>query len=345
MSKYIRTAAYLLLFAALLAGCVCCAAETASLELALTPAPTASPAPALTLPPTPVPTVTPMPVKTPSPTTLLDGRTDIFTYGITEQKLSYTSYTVSCTCYRVIDEENYSGRMRYYVADIYVKDVTSIRSAFSGSGYGHTAYESLRVLARNVNAVVSISGDYCTNRRLGLVIRDGVVYRTEPDPDRDVGVLYKDGTFKTYLAGEVPVEEILAADPWQSWCFGPSLLDENGKAKSSFNSDVTKANPRAVFGYYEPGHYCFVVVDGRQKKAAGMRMEELSRLMESLGCTAAINLDGGATAQMAWRDSLVNDPETKRHLSDFIYVLPGEEGVRPDVKLFIRACEPLYAAK
>ncbi len=33
---------------------------------------------------------------------------------------------------------------------------------------------------------------------------------------------------------------------------------------TEFNSTLGKANPRTAVGNYEPGHYCFLVVDGRQ---------------------------------------------------------------------------------
>ena len=90
-------------------------------------------------------------------------------------------------------------------------------------------------------------------------------------------------------------------DIWQVFLFGPSLLDEEGKAIGDFTSNVRPANPRSVIGYYEPGHYCFVQVDGRGVASAlserhnsrGLTMEQLSLLMQDLGCAAAYNLDGG----------------------------------------------------
>jgi exopolysaccharide biosynthesis protein len=58
--------------------------------------------------------------------------------------------------------------------------------------------------------------------------------------------------------------EIESGKVWQIFYFGPMLLDEEGHAMKKFNSDVNPVNPRSVIGYYEPGHYCFLVVDGRQ---------------------------------------------------------------------------------
>ena len=64
---------------------------------------------------------------------------------------------------------------------------------------------------------------------------------------------------------------------WQSWIFGPGLLDENGKAKTDFLTwdYIKESHPRTAIGYYGPGHYCLLVVDGRQPDySRGMFLEE-----------------------------------------------------------------------
>lgn len=78
---------------------------------------------------------------------------------------------------------------------------------------------------------------------------------------------------------------------------------------------------RAI-GYYEPGHYCLVVVDGRQRGySLGLEMTELSKLMKQLGCTEAYNLDGGMTAMMAYGTELYSQPcGGGRQNCDIVYV-------------------------
>ncbi len=49
-------------------------------------------------------------------------------------------------------------------------------------------------------------------------------------------------------------------------------------------------------------------------------MQELSRLMYTLGCVRAYNLDGGATAHMSWTDQVVNSPSKDRKVHDVICV-------------------------
>ena len=84
-------------------------------------------------------------------------------------------------------------------------------------------------------------------------------------------------------------------------------------------------NPRTAIGYYEPGHYCFVVVDGRGE-SVGVTLSSLSRLMEDLGCKAAYNLDGGDSAQLWWNGEIVSAASnTSRVIGDIIYLLPEGE--------------------
>jgi exopolysaccharide biosynthesis protein len=91
---------------------------------------------------------------------------------------------------------------------------------------------------------------------------------------------------------------------------------------SQFNSKVNPENPRTAIGYYEPGHYCFVVVDGRQDGYSdGLTLAELSQLFHDLGCQTAYNLDGGQSSMMVFQDSLVNQPyKGGRNSSDIVYL-------------------------
>ena len=101
------------------------------------------------------------------------------------------------------------------------------------------------------------------------------------------------------------------------------MLLSEGQPMTSFNSSVGKVNPRSALGYYEPGHYCFVLVDGRQSGySAGMTLTELSQLFYDLGCKTAYNLDGGDTVAMAFKTELINHPEnaSPRSVSDIIYI-------------------------
>ena len=116
---------------------------------------------------------------------------------------------------------------------------------------------------------------------------------------------------------------------WQAWEFGPTLLDADGHALTKFpNAKIKPLNPRCAIGYYEPGHYCFVTVDGRSKHSRGLTLDELSKLMEMLGCKAAFNLDGGGSACLYWNGGIYSKPSDEagaRDMADIVYLIDYEE--------------------
>ncbi len=210
----------------------------------------------------------------------------------------------------------------YFVADVWCRNISSFRTAFAKGEYGRSIHQNTVDMAANNNAVIAISGDYYGFHDQGIVIRNGALYRDTADGKSDVCVLYSDGTIQTYGANEFSIDEAINRGAYQAWCFGPRLL-KNGQTmeKDAFNSSVKKKNPRCAIGYYEPGHYCLVTVDGRRAGYSdGMSLEEMSVMFFNLGCKEAYNLDGGQTAMMVFQSELVNQPyKGGRECSDIVY--------------------------
>lgn len=235
---------------------------------------------------------------------------------------SYKSSTVDITVTTRTVRDTYARLASFHVADIYVKDVTSIRTAAARSF--DTRYErTVKEMADDAGALLAIDGDTYTRSANSLVIRNGELYRDTPIEDTDICILYRDGRMETKKWGTFTAQEVIASDPWQVWGFGPALLDEDGHAVE-IEHRLSPWNPRAAIGYYEPGHYCFVIVDGRDHDwSEGVKLSALSRLMEDLGCRAAYNLDGGDSAQMYWNGGIISKSRNQsRIISDIIYILP-----------------------
>ena len=67
-------------------------------------------------------------------------------------------------------------------------------------------------------------------------------------------------------------------------------------------------HPRSAVGW-SATHLYLVTVDGRQPGlSVGIKLAELAEYMAGLGCTEAMNLDGGKSAQMWLSGQIVNDP-------------------------------------
>ena len=213
------------------------------------------------------------------------------------------------------------GSAHYYLADVYIRDLSCLRTAFAEPSYRRYMEDTCLGMAKRVDAVIAVSGDYCAGRSAGPVLRNGAWYRQSVDREREVGVLFMDGTLKTYQSTHFSLKDAKEQDIWQIWNFGPGLLDENGNMRTKFQSDVTGQNPRSCIGYYEPGHYCLVMVEGRGVNGSkGLSMAELSRFFYDLGCKAAYNFDGGATAIMVDAAHEISTQSKKRGCSDIIYI-------------------------
>ncbi len=245
-----------------------------------------------------------------------------FTDTIVSTENSYTSPDIAIQINKYTEGEG-GNIVTYYVADIYLADITCLQSGFADNTYGIGYAQDLLDMDETLGAILAINGDYYGNGSKGVVIRNGEVYRKE-NGDSDVCVLYYDGTMKTYTAEQFDVDAVIANGAYQAWSFGPRLLDEESNRIKSFtiNSHIREENPRTAIGYYEPGHYAFIVVDGRQSGYSyGLTLTRFSELFEKLGCKAAYNLDGGKTSEMTFQDALVNRPAGGgREVSDCIII-------------------------
>ena len=281
----------------------------ASRYMNATPTPTLQNSPSTA---TELPNITPAPTATPVPGDFSAA------FPVTDTDAgalySYQTDTVRIAINRV--QEN---SVTYFVADVYVENIDALKTAFAKGKYGKNIYDFPLATANENQAVFAVTGDYYSARSQGIVVRNGTLYRDVPNTD--VCVLYNDGEMKTYDSGNFNLTDAVARGIWQSWSFGPPLLDENGGKLSEFSSTLSDRHPRSAIGYYAPGHYCFVVVDGRQKDySIGMNLTELSALFESLGCKQAYNFDGGATAVMIFQGNVINQPyKGGRESGDIIY--------------------------
>lgn len=217
----------------------------------------------------------------------------------------------------------YGTKISYVLADIYVADISCFQTAFAQDTYGVGYTEKLSGMADRLGAVLAVNGDSYSNnhnRNNGTIIRNGVIYRAM-QTDTETCVLNWDGTMQIYQPGTINVNTLIQNGAYQSWVFGPSLLNEDGTAKTDFQTRnyLKESHPRTAIGYYEPGHYCLLLVDGRQKNSRGMFLDEMSKLFSDLGCKAAYNLDGGHCSFMYFNGGIANNPYKPEHtISDGI---------------------------
>ncbi|MBQ1631313.1 MAG: phosphodiester glycosidase family protein [Clostridia bacterium] len=250
-------------------------------------------------------------------------------YGKTESAEALPDGTVKALIYTysgrnaAVDIYHYQkGKLQYQVADIYVRDANCFKTNYSLSYHRNMITQQY---AEGIHAIVSANGDNFNSGKIedGLVIRNGAQLFPEDGSKqtkftRDLCVLFSDGSMRVYdcVLDPIDYDEILRHYPRQAFYFGPKLLNDDGTAKTKFNSNLGKINPRTVLGYFEPGHYALVVVLGTRTmidyrgknlgngKSPGMALIDLSALCEDLGFSMAYNLDGGGSSSMVWNQTV-----------------------------------------
>ncbi|ANH83981.1 hypothetical protein A8C56_15475 [Niabella ginsenosidivorans] len=111
-------------------------------------------------------------------------------------------------------------------------------------------------------------------------------------------------------------------------CSGPLLLMNGIKEMQADDAFSRNRHPRTAVGVTTKGSVILLVADGRNANAAGLNLEELAKIMRWLGCTSAINLDGGGSSTL-WvkHKGVINHPsdnkkwdhEGQRNVANILY--------------------------
>ena len=271
--------------------------------------------------PSTTPSVTPgsSPDGTIAPTATPDDENGLFTSGkIIKTDSSYKSKFVNITCTTYV-----VNNITYYVQDIYIRNMSCFKTAFAHDKFATGSNtEPIINIAVSKNAIVAINGDQYAARKEGVVIRNGYLYRdisSAPSEKQDICVIYNNGTMKIFNETTFDSKKELANGAYQAWSFGPALVVD-GVPETNFEHGISGRNPRTAIGYFSPGHFCFVAVDGRQEHSVGIKLVDLAVLMKDLGCVQAYNLDGGNTSKMVFGDKYLSSPSGNREVSDIVYI-------------------------
>jgi len=116
---------------------------------------------------------------------------------------------------------------------------------------------------------------------------------------------------------------------------GGPILVKGDSIHVSYNEEIfwgsgvglSNRDPRTAVGYTADGRAILLVTDGRQVASQGFSLPEMAQVMIDLGCTEAINLDGGGSSQMAVTNQLINRPgggTYQRPVTSFLAVVPAD---------------------
>lgn len=277
--------------------------------------------------------VSPLPTPEPTPDNRTPWQIRFEEYFTDEPVITENSYSSPNVSIRIdtVSTEVEEQKVTYHVADIHLASIGCFRTYVAHGSYNYFDTQDISEMDTAVDSLLSISGDFCTYQQTGFLVRNGEICRND-EAWCDICVVYEDGTMECRRHYDYTNEEVMSRGALQVWNFGPSLFDADGHARNDFYLDVSQTvmypNPRSAIGYYEPGHYCFVVVDGRQEGYSdGMLLNDLAALFEELGCKCAYNLDGGGSAVMTFLQQRYSRQSNgaDRALGDILYICEPEE--------------------
>lgn len=164
------------------------------------------------------------------------------------------------------------------------------------------------------NALVAFNGSYFNTTTGGSTVffkNDGQVINNTIsgfNPYRENGAITINSAGATHIVAKPGTGWLSVTEPIA--LAGGPLLILNGKPLSQLDVDFNRnRHPRTAVGITPDNKLMVVVVDGRSSQSQGLTIPQLSELMEALGCTSALNYDGGGSST-AWvkGEGVVNFP-------------------------------------
>lgn len=249
-----------------------------------------------------------------------------FSGGPEPDPAAYTENGYQDASLTVQMEQVWVDDARFNVARVSIADPSQLRTSLS-CDYGKKRTALISTMAKSVNAVVAIGGDYYMDRTKGYIVRQGNVYRTTLFKTLDILLIDQNADFHIIKAGDADSLAALlesGVQPVNVFNFGPALVvdGEQQEISKKYDFNPTGKEPRCAIGQTGPLEYMLVVVDGRKAAdSAGCTVETLATFMKEQGCTQAYALDGGNSALMVFggENYSAKSHSAERDVSDIIY--------------------------
>lgn len=240
--------------------------------------------------------------------------------------MSYRDDTISVTV-----EETRAYDTTLLIARVKVSDPSQVRTAMAGR-YGSDRQIPGAKLAKRVQAVFAVNGDYFNFTNSGYVVRQGTLYRDHPAAGSDILLIDDKGDF--YIVRDATSEKLAAFEGTvvNSFSFGPALVDGGQVLEPAFVDNVAYDKPaqRMVVAQDGPLSYVCVAAEGPENPGSvGLTLPQMAEFMGTLGVQTAYNLDGGSSSTMVLGDRKINALSTGkvRAICDILYfaTLEGQE--------------------
>ena len=145
---------------------------------------------------------------------------------------------------------------------------------------------------------------------------------------RDYWVIYNDGSMEVIPHKQIKSNNDFPKDAWQIYSFGPSLVHK-GELTTDYSDIFDRSisdysHNRTAIGYFEPNHFCILIVAGRNQDDHGAFLDQMAQFFLDKGCVEAYNLDGGSSVHMWYNGEEIGKPDDDKPLTDIIYIRKKE---------------------
>ena len=212
----------------------------------------------------------------------------------------------------------------FWICEVRIADASQLRTA-SADGFDSNMTMPGTAIAKRVNAVVAIDGDYFCYTGRGYIMRQGRLYLDRTTGGRDVLMIDEDGDF--HIVRKANRNEckdtINGKKVINAFFFGPVLV-ENGVLGNEFRyTDMAYDlfSQRMAIAQIGKLHYKIICCESPKRGSTGMTLKQFAQFCQEKGANTAYNLDGGDSTMLIFKNQKLNDidnPHT-RDIADIIY--------------------------
>ena len=228
------------------------------------------------------------------------------------------------------------GNSAVSFGEIKTADGSQIRRYIANNSYGSDVQLYASDMARDVNAVIALNGDFYAFRKIGVTVYARQLYRNE-GKSLDTCFITADGDLVFAHRGELQSDEdtrrfMAEHNVVFSLSFGPILV-ENGELKSaeSYGSypigEINNIYSRSGIGQLGQRHYLIATLGEQGPYNTRAQLYTFAGYLADKGCEKAYALDGGQTAVMIFDGKPFNrvDWDSERTMSDIVYFATAKD--------------------
>ena len=228
------------------------------------------------------------------------------------------------------------GNSAVSFGEIKTADGSQIRRYIANNSYGSDVQLYASDMARDVNAVIALNGDFYAFRSIGVTVYQRQLYRNS-GKSLDTCFISANGDLVFAHRGELQSDAdtkrfMEEHDVVFSLSFGPILV-ENGELLSAESygdypiGELNRIYSRSGIGQLGERHYLIATLGEQGPYNTRAQLYTFAGYLADKGCVSAYTLDGGQTATMIFNGTTFNrvDWDSERTMSDIVYFATAKD--------------------